>query len=337
MAPMKVQSKTILGGKKGGKDKRRIKVLSALFLVSCVFLFSCLAVRQQQFYAKIKYDSSSATYPKHRIDDMIRKICIIGIGEGKDAISSKLTELFTNSPSNIEVIAPGNLESILGGRIEYSTGLTRYQLQALSQRLQIDHILLFNAKISPHQDYQYGGRWIAQIGLKIINARSGKLIFETIKSWGSDHPDPRRYGFSQVDAIPGDQMESVCFGLLRFELHYALGNTDLGVFFKTENDAVVQRVHIDSPADRAGIQEGDKILQIDGFRVHSYYDLTNYHRNMRQGDSAEIKIERGREILKVEVKYPVIPFAPVEERHKAEQNSIKSIKQETYLKGSRYT
>jgi S1-C subfamily serine protease len=82
-------------------------------------------------------------------------------------------------------------------------------------------------------------------------------------------------------------------------------------------------VHIDSPADRAGIQEGDRILQIDGFRVHSYHDLRNYHRNMRQGDSVEIKIERGREILGIEVKYPVIPFAPVRERPEDEQKSIK--------------
>ena len=82
-------------------------------------------------------------------------------------------------------------------------------------------------------------------------------------------------------------------------------------------------MHIDSPADRAGIREGDRILQIDGFRVHNYHDLRNYHRNMRQGDSVEIRIERGREILEVEVKYPVIPFAPEEERHKDEQKYIR--------------
>ena len=289
---------------------KRTKNLLAFFLVTSVSFVSCQPFRQP-FYSKIKYDSSYATYPKHRIDNMIRMICIIGTGEGKDAISSKLTELFMDSPSNIEVIEPGNLDSILGGRIEYETGLTRNEYQALSQMLQVDHILLFDAKISPHQDYEYGGRWTAQISLKIITARSGKIIFETIKSWGSNHPDPRPYGFSHVDAILSDRMESVCFGLLRFELHYALGNTDLGVFFKTEHEAVVQRVHIDSPADRAGIREGDRILQIDGFKVHSYLDLRNYHRNMRQGDSVEIKIERGRAILEVEVKYPVIPFAPV--------------------------
>ena len=114
---------------------------------------------------------SMAIYPKFRIDNKIAKVSIIGTGTGQNEISTYLTKFITETTS-IKVVEPGNLKSILGGRIiEYRTGLTGTESQIIAQMLQIDHIILFEEKISPHEDYKYGGPAYDQINLKIMNSQ----------------------------------------------------------------------------------------------------------------------------------------------------------------------
>jgi hypothetical protein len=303
------------------------------FLIVLVFIpiliSSCAQaiheMKSKSYQSKIRPDPTYLTYPKYRIDHLIRKICIIGNGENKDAISSHLTQLsmkYTSSP--IKVVQPGNLESVLKGRIiEFETGLTRDESQALSQMLQIDHVFLFSEKISPRQDYIYGGRCYAQISLKIINTINGEIIFQTIKEWGVYYPDPRPT-FSSVSQQPSQNISRVCFHMIAGELMYAFGDTKTGLEPKdTAPPFIVGKVWMNSPAQKAGIQKGDKIIGIDGITVSSFLDYDNFIENIqpKQGSTLKVQIERGGKVLEVDIRYPVIPMYPVEERYKEEKKT----------------
>ena len=169
-----------------------MKVLKiSITLLVIGVLISCVTGREVvSKQVPTEWDKIFARYPKYRIDDKIQKICILGSGEGKNEITNFLTDYFIKS-SNVKVVETGNLQAILGGKIiEYGTGLSYSESQALSQMLQIDHILLFEEKISPHRDYQYGGRGSVTINLKIVNTLNGEVLYQSGCSLGINTKDP---------------------------------------------------------------------------------------------------------------------------------------------------
>ncbi|MBC8178647.1 MAG: PDZ domain-containing protein [Deltaproteobacteria bacterium] len=294
-----------------------LTVLCLLFLVSLV---SCQN-RFQRAQSQIKRDTIHATYPKHRIDNLIKKICIIGTGEGVGHISSRLTELIMKSPSNIEVIESGNLDVVLGGRIlEYKTGLTRDEALALSQLIQVDHVLYFDAKTTPYANYKYGGRLSVQIALKIVDTRNGNIIYQLTKVWAMTYPPADRFFWSPV---PDADLYHMLSNLVAFELCNALGMANLGVTFKRDaTGAVVYGVFSGSPGERAGLREWDKLVELNGVTIHSYADVKNYRKigkRIKQGETVKAKIERDGEILEVELRFPFIRFAPEKKRYKEEK------------------
>ena len=110
---------------------RVLRILTALLTVG--FLITC-ATGQQGVRKDVpyKYDKRQAKYPKYRIDDKIEKICVIGSGEGRNEATNSLTSFFMRE-TNVKVVEPGNLQAILGGKIiEYGTGLTHSESQALA-------------------------------------------------------------------------------------------------------------------------------------------------------------------------------------------------------------
>jgi hypothetical protein len=301
------------------------KILVFIFLISFTLFISC-AQSQHAGTSKpqAKWDTLYASYPRYRIDSPIRKISIIGIGEGKIVISARLTSNFIEwtSPA-IKVIEPGNLEAVLGGRIiEYGAGLTRDESQAISQMLQVDHLLLFDVKTSPHQNYIYGGRFEVRINLKIINTVSGEIVFQTSKSWGAHFPDPKPT-YSHWAPVPSiDRARAACFVMVQFELRYALGEVVAGLigFKRSPNYLEVSSLLINSPADKEGIRKGDKIIEINGTKIRNRYEYEEYFKNLprlpKQGNHLKMKLERDGRILEVVVKFPVIQKPPVEKELK---------------------
>lgn len=304
-------------------------VLIPILIISCAE--ATQKMRSKSYESKIKYDPLYFTYPKHRIDHLIGKICIIGDGENKDLISSSLTKIFMRYASSpIKVVEPGNLESILKGRIiEYETGLTKDESQALSQMLQVDYVLIFNEKISPHQEYIYGGTYYSQISLKIINTVSGEIIFQTTKHWAVYYPDPRPTfaGLSPKASLDGSTRS---LEMIMCELGYAVGSPVMGLLPKDHTSTgpfIVGEPMVNSPSHKAGIKEGDKILEIDGVKMKTWNDAMNHMENVqpKQGDTRKIRLERAGKIFELDVKFPVIPLYPVEKRYKEEKQKGKAI------------
>jgi len=273
--------------------------------------------------SQIKRDTVHATYPKHRVDNLIKKICIIGTGEGVGHISSRLTELIMKSPSNIDVVEAGNLDVIMGGRIlEYKTGLTRDEALALSQLIQVDHVLYFEAKTTPYANYKYGGPLSIQIALKIVDTRNGDIIYQLTKIWSMTYPYMEQNYWGPQ---PKTELYHALSNLVTFELSNALGGASLGVTFKRDTTGAVVYLPLSgSPGERAGMREGDKLVELNGVTIHSFADVKNFRKigkRIKQGETVKAKIERDGTILEVEIKFPFIPFAPEKKRYKEEKKA----------------
>ena len=285
-----------------------MKALKIVIIVLTIgFLISCRTGREGGRLEE--YDKVFATYPKYRIDDKMQKICIIGSGEGRSETTNLLTNFFMRETS-VKIVEPGNLQAILGGKIiEYGTGLTHSESQALSQMLQIDHILLFEEKVSPHRDYEYGGRATVTINLKIVDTLNGEVIYQTVHSIGVNYKDPRKYGFTGVMEMPTyrvNDLRNGCFQSLSHELSYAMGRYFMGMLIKQTDDPIVQNTVVNSISDRAGIKIGDKIVEVNGKKIKHFSDIPR--EETKQGDDVKLKVEREAKILEFDLKIPLIPF-----------------------------
>lgn len=298
---------------------KNVKIPVVIFLISFTLIISCAPLqRMASTKPEPRWDTPYASYPRYRIHPPARKISILGSGEGKHDISGGLTKGIINYTSQpIKVIEPGNIEAVLKGRIiEYGTGLNRDEAQVISQMLQVDHIILFDAKTSPHQDYMYGGRFEARINLKMINTISGEIVFQTSKTLGANYPDPRPT-YTHWNPLPSSIIRKVrdaCLFMTLFELRYALGEVSTGLLYSSFAPLIVGKLMINSPVDKVGIKEGDKVIEIEGIKISNYSDYENFwHTPAKQGESIKMKIEREGEILEKALNFPVIPSPPLQE------------------------
>jgi len=262
-----------------------------------------------------EHDKVYARYPKYRIDDKIQKICIIGSGDGQNEVTYFFTKYFITN-TNVKVVEAGNLQAILGGKIiEYGTGLSFSDSQALSQMLQIDHILLFEEKVSPHRDYQFGGKGFVTINLKIVNTLNGEVLFQSFGSIGLLMKDPRGYGYRKGNTeMPTNvvrSLRSACLYGMVYELSYAMGDFTVGIYPKHGGNIIGVTI-VNSVADRAGVKIGDKIVEVNGKTIELQSDIPR--KGIKQGDDVKIKVERESKIIELNGKIPIIPFRPEEEK-----------------------
>jgi len=64
---------------------------------------------------------------------------------------------------------------------------------------------------------------------------------------------------------------------------------------KTVTGTLVAKVEANSPAGKAGIQEGDVLLEVNGSKIHNESDLTNAVGLSNPGDKIEISLLRGNQ------------------------------------------
>ena len=80
------------------------------------------------------------------------------------------------------------------------------------------------------------------------------------------------------------------------------GGVVMGVELKEEDDGIlVGKVTEESGAEKAGIKEGDVILEIDGEAVTKRAQLLKMFKDRKAGETIKIKVKRGEEELAVEV------------------------------------
>lgn len=263
--------------------------------------------------SNIRYDPLYISYPRLRVDNLIRRVCIIGSGEGAVDISEAIATAFMYSQAGIEVINPGNLDSLLTGKIiEYRNGLSTADSQTLSQVFRVDHFVLFEEEASSHQDYINGGRHYVRVNMKIVESKTGKIVYQTRKEWGERLPDPRPT-YASISRLANDGPRSYVIAMLQFELRYAIGDAPPGIGCDpSKTGLTVGAILRDSPAERAGIRKGDRILSADGSSVSSPSDFAALTSNVKQGDTQKIHLERDGMIMEVEVQYPVIPQGSAE-------------------------
>jgi|GEM_PF-6054559 len=115
----------------------------------------------------------------------------------------------------------------------------------------------------------------------------------------------------------------MCVRKIAFELRHALGYSDAGILF-SERALEVDDVLVDSPAYKAGIKKGDRIVAINNMPVESPQDMQDAVKKFGldyQGLAPHITIERDGTVLEIVVELPTIPKRPREE--KQEEKKIK--------------
>ena len=139
---------------------------------------------------------------------------------------------------------------------------------------------------------------------------------------GAPDPPSRKEPNDILIALPVDQIQhisedleqygSVRRAFLGIQMRRGVLAESLGVVV----DAVVPR----SPADKAGILAGDRILAFEGTPIHSGEEITSMVRTMRPGDEVEVTLSRNADIFPVHavlegaVHVPALPHPSVRDR-----------------------
>ena len=55
------------------------------------------------------------------------------------------------------------------------------------------------------------------------------------------------------------------------------------------------------PADQAGLQKGDRVVELAGRKVRDIYDLMYVLRDVKPGEQGNVVVERGDEVIKATV------------------------------------
>jgi S1-C subfamily serine protease len=78
----------------------------------------------------------------------------------------------------------------------------------------------------------------------------------------------------------------------------------------SEGGVVVENVIDDSPAAKAGLKSGDKIIKIDDKDVKGLEDLMNYMMKTKPDQTVKVTYKRGDKETKIEVKLAKAPEQP---------------------------
>jgi serine protease Do len=179
-----------------------------------------------------------------------------------------------------KAVVIGNPLGQLGGTV--TDGI----ISALDRELTIDektmNLLQTNAAINPGNSG--GGLFDGQgnlVGIVVAKASSSSSTSSSVEGLGF--------------AIPINDAESILSDLK--EYGYVKGKpAEIGVTLQDYMDMVyIYSVTDNSPADKAGLEKGDKIMTVGGKEVTSSSDVKNAISKSKAGDKLKIQIERNGE------------------------------------------
>ncbi len=139
------------------------------------------------------------------------------------------------------------------------------------------------------------GEWVAIV--------VGRAANSSARDPAAPVGDPDATGQKQpgdlLIALPVDQLQRIADDL---EAYGTVRRAFLGIQMRRgiladSLGVLVEGVVPKSPAERAGIMAGDRILAFEGTPVHSSEEITSMVRSMRPGDEIDMTVSRGPEIF----------------------------------------
>ncbi len=222
----------------------------------------------------------------------VRKDFVLQVASIGDSSSMELGDtVFTvGSPEGREYIGTVT-KGILSGK-------NREVTVSLSNGYYIMSLLQTDAAINPGNS----GGPLVNIDGEVIGINSLKLVKDEIEGMGFALPIEEVMLY--VDRLErGEKVERPVIGLELFDAsnYYLRQYYDLDVQSDINEGVIIYRVTEDSPAERANLQTGDIIFEVDGVKVS---DLTHFRYLLYKhsiGDTITIKYERNGKEKEVQV------------------------------------
>ena len=169
------------------------------------------------------------------------------------------------------------------------------------------------------------GDWVA-----VVVGRAGTLPASEGSGVGTGPNEEAPSPSHVLMALPVDQVawiakELEAYGGVR---HGFLGVRLLRSASPESVGVLVSGVVPGSPAESAGIRQGDRILAVDGQEVHAPEALTQVVRSGRPGDEIEITVFRGGEIFAVQASVGAAFSEPPIGPRMARENEVQQLKGE---------
>ncbi len=249
------------------------------------------------------------------INDVSVDATIKGTSERKDiaVISIKLTDIDTDTLNTIKIATMGNSDELkvgngviaIGNALGYGQSVTTGVVSALDREVTIDDytnkMIQIDAAINGGNS---GGALLNSKG-EVVGINSAKY-----SSSGSDgEASIEGMGFAIpisdvneliTDLINGEEIsEGATLGIEGY-----MTNQGYGVSYNVPTGFYIAGITSGSAADKAGLEIGNIITEIDGEKVESVSDIQNVLYDKKSGDEITLKISyvSGREYQEKEVK-----------------------------------
>lgn len=249
------------------------------------------------------------------INDVSVDATIKGTSERKDiaVISIKLTDIDTDTLNTIKIATMGNSDELkvgncviaIGNALGYGQSVTTGVVSALDREVTIDDytnkMIQIDAAINGGNS---GGALLNSKG-EVVGINSAKYS----SSGSSGEASVEGMGFAIpisdvneliTDLINGEEIsEGATLGIEGY-----MTNQGYGISYNVPTGFYIAGITSGSAADKAGLEIGNIITEIEGEKVESVSDIQNVLYDKKSGDEVTLKISyvNGREYQEKEVK-----------------------------------
>lgn len=249
------------------------------------------------------------------INDVSVDATIKGTSERKDiaVISIKLTDIDTDTLNNIKIATIGNSDELkvgngviaIGNALGYGQSVTTGVVSALDREVTIDDytnkMIQIDAAINGGNS---GGALLNSKG-EVVGINSAKYSSRGSSGEASVEGMGFAIPISDVnelitDLINGEEIsEGTTLGIEGY-----MTNQDYGISYNVPTGFYIAGITSGSAADKAGLEIGNIITEIEGEKVESVSDIQNVLYDKKSGDEVTLKISyvNGREYQEKEVK-----------------------------------
>lgn len=239
-----------------------------------------------------------------------------------------LTPLRQASPQSI---APGSWVAVISNVNVTTPQITLGQVVGRGERVDFP----YSGEIVEIQSSAYpgasggavlneAGEWVAIVVGRAMKSRDRAPSSAVAEPDGED----QKQSGDLLIALPIDQLQRISEDLEQFG---SVRRAFLGVQMRRgilmdSLGVLVEGVVPNSPADKAHLKPGDRILAFEGTPVHSSDEMTSLVRVLKPGDEVEMTVSRGADIFPVHTTLEGALHAPVLPRPDDKSEEIKRLK-----------